>query len=360
MNHAANTNAVIIGGRTVGPGHPVFVIAEAGVNHNGDVALAQRLVDAARDCAVDSIKFQTFKAERVVTPAAPKAPYQLETTDPGESQIAMLRALELDERAYPQLMAACRAAGLVFMSTPYNEEDIAFLMGLDVPALKLASIHAPEPSLLRAAAATGRPLILSTGMCTMDEVKRAVDVIHGAGNRNLVVLQCTTNYPSAIADANLKAMVTMRDQLGVRVGYSDHTQTDTACIAAVALGACVIEKHFTLDKTMPGPDQPTSLEPDEMRALVRALRDTEAALGDGIKRPAASEARNMIGMRRGIVARHTIAKGQRIAAADLILKRPLSEVPPSAWDKVVGGIAARDIAAGVALTWADLQGRSSP
>jgi len=356
MNKASHMQPVLIGDRKVGPGQRVFVIAEAGVNHNGDVALARRLVEAASASAVDSVKFQTFKAERVVTPAAPKAPYQLETTDPGESQIAMLRALELDESAYPALMAACRAAGLVFMSTPYNEEDIAFLVGLDVPALKLASIHAAEPSLLRAAALTGRPLILSTGMCTMDEVKRAVEVIHGAGNRNLVVLQCTTNYPSAVADANLTAMVTMRDQLGVRVGYSDHTQTDTACIAAVALGACVIEKHFTLDKTMPGPDQPTSLEPTEMRALVRALRDVESAMGDGVKRPAASEARNMTGMRRGIVARQAIAKGQRITAADLILKRPLSEVPPTAWNKAVGSIAARDIAAGVALRWADLEG----
>jgi N-acetylneuraminate synthase/N,N'-diacetyllegionaminate synthase len=248
------TSPLHIDGRRIGPSAPVFVIAEAGVNHNGDREVALRLVDAAREAHVDCVKFQTFKAERVSTPTAPKAAYQLEVTDPAESQVAMLRALELNERAYPALLAACRKAGVAFMSTPYNEEDIAFLVSLDVPALKLASIHAAEPSFLRAAAVTQRPLILSTGMCTMDEVKRAVDVVHGAGNRDLVVLQCTTNYPSAIADANLRAMVTMRDQLGVRIGYSDHTQSDTACIAAVALGACVIEKHFTLDKTMPGPD----------------------------------------------------------------------------------------------------------
>jgi N-acetylneuraminate synthase/N,N'-diacetyllegionaminate synthase len=355
MHQATHMQSLVIGHRHVGPGQPVFVIAEAGVNHNGDVALARCLVEAARDSGVDCVKFQTFKAERVVTSTAPKAAYQLETTDPGESQIAMLRALELDQRAYPGLMEACRAAGLVFMSTPYNEEDIDFLVRLDVPALKLASIQAAEPSLLRAAAATGRPLILSTGMCTMEEVKQAVEIVHGAGNRGLILLQCTTNYPSAVADANLKAIVTMRDQLGVHVGYSDHTQTDTACIAAVALGACVIEKHFTLDKTMPGPDQPTSLEPAEMAALMRTVRDTEAALGTGVKSPAPSEARNMAGMRRGIVARHALARGHTITAADLILKRPLSEVPPTAWDKLIGRKTARAVDAGASLRWADVE-----
>ncbi len=353
------TRAIHIDGRIVGTGNPTFIIAEAGVNHNGSADLALRLVEAAREAEVDCVKFQTFKAERVVTPAAPKAAYQLEVTDPGESQIAMLRALELDESAYPGLMAACRKAGLAFMSTPYNEEDIDFLMDLDVPAFKLASIHAAEPSLLRATAATGRPIILSTGMCTIEEVKRAVDIIHGTGNRDLIVLQCTTNYPSAVADANLRAMLTMRDQLGVVVGYSDHTQSDTACIAAVALGACVIEKHFTLDKTMPGPDQPTSLEPPEMRHLVAEIRDTESALGDGVKRPAPSEQRNIAGMRRGIVARHAIAKGTVIGAKDLILKRPVSDVPPSAWDEVVGTRAARDIAANAPLAWSDLD-RAAP
>ena len=313
-------------------------------------------MEEAGASGVHCVKFQTFKAERVATPNAPKAAYQLEVTDPKESQIAMLRALELTEGAYPSLIAACAKASLLFMSTPYNEEDIAFLAGLNVPALKLASIQAAEPSLLRAAARTGKPVILSTGMCTMEEVKRAVDVVHGAGNRDLILLQCTTNYPSAIADSNLRAMVTMRDQLGVMVGYSDHTESDTSCIAAVALGASVIEKHFTLDKRMPGPDQPTSLEPVEMARLMTHIRETERAMGSGIKQPAASEARNIPGMRRGIVARRPIAKGAIIAAADLILKRPLSEVPPSAWDKVVGAKAACAIAEGHALAWTDLEG----
>jgi N,N'-diacetyllegionaminate synthase len=337
-----------IGARAIGPGHPVFVIAEAGVNHNGAPDLAMKLVQAGAAAGVDCVKFQTFKAERVVTEAAPKAAYQMEVTDPAESQIAMLKALELTEAAYPALMAECAKLGLAFTSTPYNEEDVDFLMGLEVQALKLASIHAVEPSLLRYTAATGKPLILSTGMCTMDEVKRAVEIVHGAGNRNLVLLQCTTNYPSPTADANLRAMVTMRDQLAVLVGYSDHTQSDTACVAATALGACVIEKHLTLDKSMKGPDQP------EMKRLMTAIREAESALGTGIKAPAANEVRNIKGMRRGIVARATIAQGQTIAAADLILKRPLSEVPPSSWDAIIGATAARPIAAGAALTWADI------
>ena len=228
------TRTIRIGNREVGPGHPAFVIAEAGVNHNGSPDLALRLVEEAGASGVDCVKFQTFKAERVATPSAPKAAYQLEVTDPNESQIAMLRALELTESAYPSLIQACAKANLLFMSTPYNEEDIAFLVGLDVPAIKLASIQAAEPSLLRAAARTGKPIILSTGMCTMAEVKQAVDIVYGAGNRDLILLQCTTNYPTAIADANLRAMITMRDQLDIMVGYSDHTETDTSCIAAVA------------------------------------------------------------------------------------------------------------------------------
>ena len=350
------TRTIRIGNREVGPGHPAFVIAEAGVNHNGSPDLALRLVEEAGASGVDCVKFQTFKAERVATPGAPKAAYQLEVTDPNESQIAMLRALELTESAYPSLIQVCAKANLLFMSTPYNEEDIAFLVGLDVPAIKLASIQAAEPSLLRAAARTGKPIILSTGMCTMAEVKQAVDIVYGAGNRDLILLQCTTNYPSAIADANLRAMITMRDQLDVMVGYSDHTETDTSCIAAVALGASVIEKHFTLDKRMPGPDQPTSLEPVEMARLMTHIRETERAMGTGIKQPAASEARNIPGMRRGIVARRAIAKGAAIGAEDLILKRPLSDVPPSAWDRVVGAKAARAIAEGHALAWADLEG----
>jgi N-acetylneuraminate synthase/N,N'-diacetyllegionaminate synthase len=346
MSDSPQKKQFSIGQRTIGFQQPVFVIAEAGVNHNGRADLALKLVDAAHASGADAVKYQTYKAERLVVPTAPKAAYQLEVTDKQESQLDMLRALELDEAAYPGLIAACGARGIEFMSTPYNEEDVDFLMGLDVPALKLASIHAAEPSFLRYAAATKKPLIISTGMCTMHEVRRAVEIVRSAGNTTFVMLQCTTNYPSPVRDAHLHAMVTMRDQLDVLVGYSDHTQSDAATIAAVALGACVIEKHLTLDKNMPGPDHSSSFEPEEMKAYVAKIRDTEAALGQAIKVPSDIEARNMQGMRRGIAARRDIKKGTLIAPEDLILKRPLSEVPASAWDMVVGTQATRDIAKG--------------
>ncbi len=335
-----------IGRRNVGDQQPVFVMAEAGVNHNGQTDLAFKLVTAAQATGADAVKYQTFKAERLVVPSAPKAAYQLEVTDAAESQLDMLRALELDETAYPALIKACDEAGIEFMSTPYNIEDIDFLMRHDVPALKLASIHAAEPSFLKYAAQTKKPLIISTGMCTMVEVKRAVEIVRGAGNENFVILQCTTNYPSPAADANLRAMVTMRDQLDVLVGYSDHTQTDTSCIAAVALGACVVEKHLTLDKTMPGPDHSSSLEVPEMKAYVAKIRETEATLGKATKAPSDIEARNIYGMRRGIAMKRNVAKGAKLTAADLTLMRPIATVPAAAWDMVVGAYATKDLKAG--------------
>ncbi|MBL8629838.1 MAG: N-acetylneuraminate synthase family protein [Rhodospirillaceae bacterium] len=348
-NPTIHRRSFTIGRRTVGDDQPVFMIAEAGVNHNGDTNLALKLVTAAQEARADAVKYQTFKAERLVVPTAPKAAYQLEVTSRDESQLDMLRALELDEAAYPGLIKACAAAGVEFMSTPYNVEDIEFLMRHNVPALKLASIHAAEPSFLKYAAQTQKPLIISTGMCTMTEVKRAVEVVRSAGNTNFVILQCTTNYPSPAHDANLRAMVTMRDQLGVLVGYSDHTQTDTSCIAAVALGACVVEKHLTLDKGMAGPDHSSSLETAELRAYVGRIRETEAALGKSTKSPSDIEARNIPGMRRGIATRRAIAKGAKITEADLTLMRPAAKVPAAAWDMVIGTYAAKDIPAGVHL-----------
>lgn len=342
-----------VGRRNVGDDQPVFMIAEAGVNHNGNTELALKLVTAAQEAGADAVKYQTFKAERLVVPTAPKAAYQLEVTDQKETQLEMLKTLELDEAAYPGLIKACAAAGIEFMSTPYNIEDIEFLMRHDVPALKLASIHAAEPSFLKSAAQTQKPLIISTGMCTMTEVKRAVEVVRSAGNENFVILQCTTNYPSPARDANLRAMVTMRDQLGVLVGYSDHTQTDTSCIAAVALGACVVEKHLTLDKNLPGPDHSSSLETADLRAYVGRIREAEATLGKSMKAPSAIEERNIPGMRRGIATRRAIAKGTRISEADLTLMRPAARVPAAAWDMVIGAYALKDIPAGVHLAPGD-------
>ena len=332
-----------IGSRAIGEGQPVFVIAEAGVNHNGDPELARALVHEAKACGAHCVKFQTFKAERIVIPAAPKADYQLRTTAPEESQLAMLRKLELPADVYPTLMKVCVEAGIEFLSTPYSAEDVEFLDALGVHAFKVASGQIAEPPFLRAVASRGKPVLLSTGMATLAEVDEAVRTIRAAGHDQLVLLQCTTNYPSEVADANLRAMVTMRTAFGVSVGYSDHTQTETACIAAVALGACVVEKHFTLDRRMPGPDHSSSAEPAEFRRLVGLIRETEAALGRATKEPTAAERRNMEGMRRSIVSAVPIFAGTTITAAMLTFKRPATGIPPGRLDEVVGRLAGRDI-----------------
>lgn len=341
-------------GRKVGPSHPVFLVAEAGVNHNGSAEMARQLVRAAKAAGADCVKFQTFKAERVVTEAAPKAVYQTKVTDPAESQIDMLRKLELDEGAYGDLITACKAEDIVFTSTPYNEEDIDFLMSLDVPVLKAASIHLVEPKFLQAMAATGKPLLVSTGMATWDDVDLAIRAIRETGNENFVMLQCTTNYPSAVADAHLNAMTEMARRYDCLVGYSDHTQSRVPCIASVGMGACVIEKHFTLDRGLPGPDHTTSEDPDGFRVLSAAVREAELALGRAEMAPTEAERANMEGMRRSLTAKVAIAKDRVITDADLICRRPATGVAPKFWDDVVGKVAKRDIAAGEMLAWGDL------
>lgn len=338
--------------RSVGAGHPAFVIAEAGVNHNGNVALAKQLIRAAKQTGADCVKFQTFKAERVVTQTAPKAHYQLGTTDPQESQLAMLRSLELDLSAYEDLLALCQRENILLLSTPYNREDVDFLDELGIPAFKLASIHIAEPEFLQYVARKGKPLIVSTGMATLAEVDEAVRAVRTTGNEQIVVLQCTTNYPSRLEDANLRAMVTMGQALDVAVGYSDHTQTHTACIAAIALGACVIEKHFTLDQSLPGPDQSSSSNPAEFEQLVRQIREAETALGSGRKEPCEAERANTVGMRRSVVAQSSIAKGTTITADLLTYKRPATGISPTRVSELLGQTATCDIAEGEMLTWA--------
>jgi len=338
-------------GRRVGPGHPSFIIAEAGVNHNGDPELARRLIHGAKAVGADCIKFQTFKAERVVTAAAPKAAYQLGTTDPAESQIAMLRKLELDFAAYEELVALAQAEGIAFFSTPYNEEDVDFLDSLGIGAFKLASLSVVEPAFLRYVAERGKPIILSTGMATLEESVRAVETIRAAGNEQIVVLQCTTNYPSRLADVNLRAMLTLRDACRSLVGYSDHTAGNTACVASIALGACVIEKHFTIDPTLPGPDQSTSCDPAEFAALVREIRDTELVLGSAEKVPCEVERKNSIGMRRSIAARRAITAGETLTRDMLSFKRPSTGISPVRLDDLLGCTAQCDIPADALLTW---------
>ncbi len=329
-----------------------YVIAEAGVNHNGSLDLARKLVLAAKEAGADAVKFQTFKAERVAQANAPKADYQLRNTDRGESQIEMLRKLELPDSAHAELIALCREVGIEFLSTPYNEEDIDFLQGLGVRAFKLASIHCVEPHILRYAARTGRHLIVSTGMATLAEVGAAVAAMRGVGHEDFTLLQCTTNYPSAVADANLRVIPLLREEFGCAVGYSDHTQSDVSSIAAVALGATMIEKHFTLDNSMPGPDHTSAAEPAEFAALVEKIRATESALGSGVKKPCAAEMANAANMRRSLVARRNIALGEVITEGHLTCQRPATGISPLRVDEITGRIADADIAAGTRIEFA--------
>jgi N,N'-diacetyllegionaminate synthase len=348
-----------IGNRRVGPGERTFVIAEAGVNHDGDPAEALRLVQKAHGAGADCVKFQTFKAERVASASAPKAPYQMVTTDQRETQVEMLRRLELRESDHMALIKECERLGIVFLSTPYNREDVDFLAGIGTPALKLASIHAAEPDFVNYAARTGRPLILSTGMATLAEVDEAVRAIRDAGNPHFVVLQCTTNYPSAPGDANLRAMTTMHKALGCAVGYSDHTEGDVACIAAVALGACVLEKHFTSDRRRPGPDHAASLEPDAFAVLVRNVRTAQLCLGSALKVPAPAEQANAPYMRRSLVAARGLKAGEVLSAEMLTMRRPGTGIRAGALKEVLGKRLARDVAKDEILTWEALGLRSN-
>jgi N,N'-diacetyllegionaminate synthase len=328
-----------IGGRSVGPGMPCYVIAEAGVNHDGDVDRALALVHAAKDAGADAVKFQLFRADDLATATAPKARYQTETTGAGEPQAEMLRALELPDEAYVRVAEEARAAGIDFLCTPYSERDADVLAPL-VPAFKVASAFIVEPLFLAHLAALGKPILLSTGMATLAEIHDALAIVRGA---DVILLQCTSEYPAPAADANLRVMEALEREFGVVVGFSDHTEGDAASIAAVALGACVLEKHFTLDRTLPGPDHRASLEPAELAALVRQVREVEAALGSAEKKPTAAEVENRGRMRRSLVAAVDIPAGTRLTAAHVALKRPGDGMPPRMFDDVVGASARADI-----------------
>lgn len=330
---------------------PAYVIAEAGVNHNGDVRTAIRLVEEAKRVGASCVKFQTFQASRVATRTAPKAAYQLRVTDAGQSQLEMLRSLELSDAAHAEVVAACAAVGIEFLSTPYDLHDAEMLARLGVRGFKLASIHLVELPYLRELAGFGLPLILSTGMATLAEVDTAVRTLREADHDEFAVLQCTTNYPSRIEDANLRAMVTMRDALGVCAGYSDHTEGIAVSLASVALGARVVEKHFTLDRAMPGPDHACSSDPTEFAALVQGIRTVEAAMGDGVKSPTAAERENLRGMRRSVVAVRDLAAGSVLRREDVAFKRPATGISPARLDELVGRTLGLAVDADTPLEW---------
>ncbi len=340
-----------IGRWTIGSGRPCFIIAEAGVNHNGEMRLARQLVDAAAEARVDAVKFQTFQARRLVAAHAPKATYQLQQTDAAESQLEMLRRLELSPEQHRELGAYCEARGVLFLSSPFDEQSADLLEALGVLAFKIPSGEITNLSFLRHVAKKSKPMIVSTGMATLGEVETALDAIQETGNRQVVVLHCVSNYPVQPQDVNLRAMSTLRAAFGVPVGYSDHTLGIEIPLAAVALGACVIEKHFTLDRSLPGPDQQASLEPDELAALVRGIRAVEAALGDGHKRPAASEANTAAVARKSLVAACDIPAGTRLTAEMIAMKRPGTGLPGALTSYLIGRVARVAIPADTLLAW---------
>ncbi len=341
--------AISIGNRLVGAGHPCFVIAEAGVNHNGDIHLAKKLIDVASDAGADAVKFQTFKADQLVSPTAPKADYQIQTEDGGESQLEMLQRLELSPGAHRELQAYCREKGLIFLSSPFDEESVDLLAGMDVPAYKIGSGEITNWPLLEHIAKKGKPVILSTGMSYLSEVDEAVRLLRGTGNQQIVLLHCVSNYPAEPGDVNLKAMATMARAFQVPIGYSDHTSGIVVALAAVALGACVIEKHFTLDRNLPGPDHRASLEPDELTALVKGIRMVEAARGHGRKEPAASEANTATVARKSLVAAVDIPADTVLTEEMIAIKRPGTGLPPTMQSYLVGRMVRMPIRAGELL-----------
>lgn len=323
-----------------------LIIAEAGVNHNGDLKLARQLIDAAVNAGADLVKFQTFKANRLATSTAQKADYQTQTTDRAESQLDMLRRLEITKSMHHELIAHCAARKIGFFSTGFDIESVDLLASLGQDHFKIPSGEITNLPYLRHIGRLGKAVILSTGMATLGEIEAAINVLEQAGTprANLTVLHCTTEYPTPMKEVNLRAMQSIQVAFGVAVGYSDHTQGIEVAIAAVAMGATVIEKHFTLDRTLPGPDHQASLEPAELTAMIASIRNIEAAMGDGIKRPTPSEARNKPVARKSLVASREIKAGMVFTAENLTTKRPGTGISPMRWDEFLGKKAMRNFA----------------
>lgn len=326
--------------------HRTIIIAEAGVNHNGSIEMAKQLIDAAAAAGADFVKFQTFKADKLVSKSAKKADYQQRNINDGNDlQFDMLQKLELNEEMHYELIAHCKKCGIQFLSTGFDIDSIDFLNQLNIPFFKIPSGEITNKPYLQHIARKNRPVVLSTGMAEMAEINAAVSVLseNGISENQITVLHCNTEYPTPMEDVNLKAMLHIRDELGVKVGYSDHTNGIEVPIAAVALGAEVIEKHFTLDRNLPGPDHKASLEPDELKAMVCAIRNIEKALsGSGKKEPSPSEIKNRDIARKSIVAACLIRKGELFNNQNLSVKRPGNGISPMLWDDVVGQLAKRD------------------
>lgn len=323
----------------------ITVIAEAGVNHNGSVSLAKQMVVKAKEAGADYIKFQTFQPEKLVSRFARKAAYQEAATGSQESQLEMLKNLSLSQEAFALLKEFCRETGIGFLSTPFDLESIAFLDTLDMDFWKLPSGEITNLPYLIQIARTGKPVVMSTGMCTLEDISQALWWLKKEGSTSITLLHCNTQYPTPMEDVNLHAMVTLKEQFGLPVGYSDHTQGIEVPVAAAALGAEVIEKHFTLDKAMEGPDHKASLDPEELKEMVCAIRNIEKALGSGIKRPSPSERQNMESARKSIVAGCKISKGTLFSEENITVKRPGGGISPMHWFEILGKEAQRDFEA---------------
>lgn len=344
--------------KMVGDRHPVFFIAEAGVNHNGSIDLGKKLIDIAVDAGADAVKFQTFKTENIITPEAPKSTYHIETTgaDKEQSWFELLKTQEMSKDMHIELIDYCNNRSIIFLSTPYDEESVDLLEELNVPAFKIASTDTSNTLLLSYIAQKGRPMIISTAMATMEEIEDAVKIIRKQGLENFAVLQCTGNYPSRLEDSNLKVLQTYCEKLNCIVGFSDHTEELINPVAATAMGAKIYEKHFTLDKSLPGPDHRMSLEPTELKQTVKAIRDVEKAMGSAEKQVLEEEIENRNKLRKSIVANTEIKQGAIIHKEMIAIKRPGSGIPPSRFESILGQKATVDIPAGTVMSFEMVNG----
>lgn len=343
-----------IGDRIISADSPVFIIAEAGVNHNGDLAVAKQMIDAALEAGVDAVKFQTYRAEEMITVNAKKADYQLKSTDITETQYSMLKKFELSTEDHQELADYCRNKGLIFLSTPYDFASVDLLTQIEIPCFKISSGDITNLPFLSYIARRKKPIILSTGMSNLGEVEQAVLAIEKNGNSEIVLLHCTSNYPTAYQDVNLKVMITLKNAFQYYVGYSDHTEGIVISLAAVAMGARIIEKHFTLDRRLPGPDHQASLEPKELQEMVRSIRMIEKAMGSGVKRCVLSEERNKEVARKKIVLACDVSKGTVITEKELTLKRANKGLAPAYLDLLVGHKANKDLLKDHAIGLSDL------
>ena len=337
----------------------VYIIAEAGVNHNGSLELAKKLIDVAVEAKADAVKFQTFVAQEVISEVAPKADYQKHVTAASESMLDMVRKFELDEHAHQELMRYCASKKIAFLSTPFDFPSVDLLHRLGLTTFKIPSGEITNIPYLRKIGALKKKIILSTGMADMGEIKNALEILENAGTprTRITVLHCNTAYPTPVEDVNLKAMLVIKEKFKVEVGYSDHTPGIEVPIAAVALGASVIEKHFTLDKSLPGPDHQASLSPDELKLMVTSIRNIEKALGDGVKKPSTSELKNKAIARKSLIARKKISKDHIITSDDIAIKRPGTGIAPQDMEKVIGLKTTCDIERDSVIEWHQLKAK---